>query len=232
MSSQPSRRSRARRRRSRSSRAGICWSRVPPYTVIAVSPASRAVFREREAERRARRRRPGRAERDRDGERRPASATASARGASTRRRHRLVRRAAAGRARAGALRRSAHAASARAPGAPQRERELIVRLRVVGREPDGLAESLDGAAVVARLHLLDADADRERRGLRVGRPPIQPIGFGELRGGGLPCRPAVSAPGRGCDALRPRVGRYLIASRNCGIASSSAPCCFRTVPSM
>ena len=85
---------------------------------------------------------------------------------------------------------------------PQREPELVMCLRIVGREPDGLTEPLDGAGVVARAHLLHADADRERRGLRVGRFPIQPIRFGERRHARLD--PALLlAPGRGSDALPP-----------------------------
>ena len=121
-------------------------------------------------------------------------------------------------------------ASARAPVRRKRERELIVRLGIVGGEADGLAELRDGARGVARLHLLHADADRERRGLRVGGLRFEPLGFGQLRRGRLPCRRAGSAPGRGCDALRPTAAAYLIASlelrrpRRRARPAASAPC--------
>ena len=69
------------------------------------------------------------------------------------------------------------------PGArpPQRQSQLIVRLRVVGRESDRFTKSLDGAGAIARLQFLNPDADGEGRGLRVRRPLIQPVGFGEFR---------------------------------------------------
>ena len=86
-------------------------------------------------------------------------------------------------------------------------------------------------AVVARLQLLEPDAHREGRGLRVRRPLIQPIRFGELRLGGLILSLLFQRLAEASMRLR---GRRPVFDglRNCDTASLSAPCCFRTVPSM
>lgn len=65
-------------------------------------------------------------------------------------------------------------------GVPQRERELVVRLWVVFRQADGLAELFNPSAIVTGFDLPHSDADRERRCLRVGRSAIEAVGFRQL----------------------------------------------------
>src|SRR3990170_6289790 len=62
------------------------------------------------------------------------------------------------------------------PRVPQRQGQLIVRLRVLGGEAHGFAELLDGSRVVPRPDLLLADADCKGRGLRRCNLLIQAFG--------------------------------------------------------
>ena len=116
-------------------------------------------------------------------------------------------------------------------GAAQRQGELIVRLRIVGREPDGLAELRDRAGVSPAFSFSQPDADRKRRGLRVRLQPVQPLGFGQRGVGGRLLTGDEERLTETEVRLR-RCGIQWIAARNSVIALSSAPCCFRTVPSM
>src|SRR5437899_1426306 len=63
--------------------------------------------------------------------------------------------------------------------ASKRERELKVRLGVVGREADGFSELIDGRGGILTLHRVQAGVYREYGGLRIGFQLVQALGFGK-----------------------------------------------------
>src|SRR5437899_7208028 len=57
----------------------------------------------------------------------------------------------------------------------ERQAELVLRLRVAGREAHRLAEAGNGAGEVAHRELLAAGAHRERRRLRIRLGLVEPL---------------------------------------------------------
>src|SRR6266567_5012739 len=68
------------------------------------------------------------------------------------------------------------------PGPAQRERKLVVGLRVVGRKSYAFAKFLNRSDDLAALHHLESRMYREDRGLPVRLALVQPVRGGQRRG--------------------------------------------------